>query len=177
MNGNRGKTGFSLTELLVVISVILLLVGIGVPAFREIMQSFESSGGVKSLINATLANARAMAVKKQAYVGVRFQKAYDPDIPGNPLKWPQYMTFIIHDPAIGAYGFRAVEGRRPLKLPAGVGVMDMKIVDRVFVSASSITLTDVPINADGLIDEPFELADTTTFSVVFSPAGVLWAER
>ncbi len=64
------------------------------------------------------------------------------------------MIFIVHDPDILAYGFRAVKGRKPMRLPANVGVMDFA-------------------GGDAEIDEEWELADATTFSIIFSKAGKL----
>ena len=66
--------GFSLSEMLVVISVIILLIGIGIPAARQITDSFESSAGLRNVISAALSNARAIATKNQKYAGLRFQQ-------------------------------------------------------------------------------------------------------
>ena len=118
----------TLTELLVVIAVMALLLGISVPTVQHLKDSFESSTGVRHLINAALSNARAIAVRHQAYAGVRFQE----DAEGNTC-----MIFIIHDPGYDpanapdplgtglANGFRAVTGRKPMRLPEDVGVCQL----------------------------------------------------
>ena len=173
MDRSRQKAGFTLTELLVSVAVIMVLVGIAVPTARHLRDAFESPQNIKGLIGAALSNARAMAVRDGRYVGVRFQRAYDPQNAGNPLMWPQYMVFITQDEAIGAYGFRALENRRPLRLPAGIGVMDMTVVNRVYVSPGNVNIPDDNIDIDTEIDDAYELADATTFSIVFSRAGKL----
>ncbi len=180
MRAKLRQSGVTLTELAVVIGVMALLLGVGLPAVRMVIDSFESGSSAKSMISAALASARALAAKESRYVGIRFQKAYNPDAaePLNPLTAPQYMIFIVHDPdrepaGTGlANGFRALEGAKPIRLPDSVGVMDLTLVQRT-VSGSAILFTDEPIDADGEIDTPEELRETTTFSVIFSPSGKL----
>ena len=178
-------TGFSLTEVLVVLAIAALLAGLGIPAAKEIFNTFESSAGVKSVINAALRNARAIAIKDGKYAGVRFQQ----DVDGR-----QYLIFVVNDPkpyvsdgdlAIDptltgtgiANGFRAIEGLKPIKLPKSVGLMDLRI--RLDYGDPAVS-TDEPIEDVSSVDESNlnidddeEVTDTTTFSIVFSPAGKL----
>jgi type II secretory pathway pseudopilin PulG len=171
-------SGFSLSELLVVISVMVLLIGIGIPAAKQITDSFESSAGLRSVISAALSNARAIAIKNQKYAGLRFQQ----DQNGRG-----YMIFIVHDPADSptakeidadpdvtgtglANGFRAVKGLKPIKLPANAGVMDLRVKTDYPPTPSTV---EEAIVADGYIDDPCEFNDTATFSIIFSPAGKL----
>jgi len=177
--------GFSLSELLVVISVIAVLIGIGVPTAKQISDSFESSAGVQNLISAALANARAIAVKEQKYAGLRFQQ---------DLNSKQYMIFIIHDPADEmsipeitaepdltgtglADGFRAARGLKPIKLPVNTGLMDLRIrLNLSNPTDPSDTSIEVPGDdnaSNANIDEYSEFNDTTTFSIIFSPSGKL----
>jgi hypothetical protein len=138
-------------------------VGLALPAVQALLDAFQSEGSVKSMINAALSSARAMAVNGQRYVGVRFQMACISDDVVNydglqgQLDAPQFMVFIVHDPELGrANAFRAVDGLDPIELPDTIGVMEA-----------------ATISADADIDEPAELADLTTFSLVFSPSGKL----
>lgn len=160
----RKTTGLTLIEMTLVIATMALLVGLAVPAVRSMMKSFQTESGVRSMIDAALSSARAMAMSNQRYVGVRFQKLCTSTDPLDPLKdvlnAPQYMIFIMHEEPkrIGglANGFRAVEGLAPIKLPDTMGVMDLSTV-----------------TSDATIDEQFELSDATTFSIVFAPSGKL----
>ncbi len=76
-------------------------------------------------------------------------------------------------------GFRAVEGLQPIKLPDNIGVMDLTIVTDRRTGTSyynEVRLDDPFLTAaqrDIYIDEVFELTDTTTFSIIFSPTGKL----
>ena len=160
-------------EMVVVIATIALLVGIGLPAIRALMNSFETQSGAKTLISTALASARAIAAKEQHYAGVRFQQ----DSAGN-----QYMIFIVQDPSIMAYGFRAVEGIKPIKLPDKVSVTDLTILIarnlRNPVNPTEVRLDDkknnlIDAEKDALIDEFREVTDITTFSIIFSPSGKL----
>ncbi len=160
----RKTTGLTLIEMTLVIGTMALLVGFAVPAVRSMMKSFQTESGVRSMIDAALSSARAMAMSNQTYVGVRFQKLCTSDDPLDPIKdvlnAPQYMIFIMHEEPkmIGglANGFRAVQGLDPIKLPDTMGVLDL-----------------TGIASDATIDELSELSDATTFSIVFAPSGKL----
>ncbi len=174
MRTRSKQSGLTLPELVVVIATIALLAGFGLPAIRALLNSFETQSGAKTLISTALASARAIAAKEHRYAGVRFQR----DLSGS-----QYMIFIVQEPKIMAYGFRAVEGVKPIKLPETVSVMDLTIVpDRnvqnpvnpqleIRIDDPSLLLTDA--QKDSWIDEPREVSDITTFSIIFSPAGKL----
>jgi len=187
MRTDKTKTGFTLVELLTVVSVILLLAVIGLPAARQVLDSFESSGSIRYLVSAALANARAIAAREQAYAGVRFQQ----DLAGN-----QYMIFIINDPASApsagdlaldptltgtdrVNGFRAVTGYKPMRLPTNVAVMDLIVrMDPCDVSSvEDRPIVDLDLNdsvSANLVDgRNIYLTDTTSFSIIFSPAGKL----
>jgi len=171
------QLGLSLIEMAVVIAVIALLVGLGLPAVRALLKSFETESGAKSMISSALATARAIAAKEQKYAGIRFQKAYQPE---GPLKASQYMVFIIYDANIpngvtGNLGCRAVKSLKPIKLSDSVGVMDLTIVtNRSYGSSySEIRIDDPILGGNDYINEDFELTDTTTFSILFSPSGKL----
>jgi prepilin-type N-terminal cleavage/methylation domain-containing protein len=157
----RTKHGLTLTEMIVVVSIIAVFTVLGLPAIRAFIRSVESEGGAKAMISASLASARAIAARQQHYAGVRFQNKYQQDGKGC-----QYMIFIVHDfDKTGlANGFRAVEGIAPIKLPDSVGVMDLKL--------GSID-PDQIVDGDSKINDDWEVADTTTFSIIFSPSGKL----
>jgi len=174
MRKRSKQSGLTLPELAVVIATIALLIGFALPAVRMLLNSFETQSGATTLISTALSSARAIAAKEHRYAGVRFQR----DLSGS-----QYMIFIVQDPTIMAYGFRAVEGVKPIKLPDSVAVMDLTIVpDRnesnpvnpqqeIRIDDPSLLITDA--DRDAAIDEPREISDMTTFSVIFSPAGKL----
>ena len=156
------QSGRTLAEMVVVIAAIVLLSGLGLPAIRSFLGSFESGAGARPVISAALASARAISAKEQKYAGIRFQKAYNRDAPLDPLKADQYMVFIIQDPNIGAYFFRAVEGFEPIKLPDLIGVMDYELINQTIISVPTWEPSS---------NHPVDLIDLTTFSIIFSPSG------
>jgi len=177
MRTDKPKSGFTLVELMTIIAVILVLATIGLPAVKQVLDSFESSVSVRHLISAALSNARAIAAREQAYAGLRFQQ----DLDGN-----QYMIFIVHDESATnlAYGFRAAVGHKPMKLPENVGLMDLKVrinngeesedaeeVNDRLIEDADLDDTE-PDNLDG-DGRNIYLTDTTSFSIVFSPSGKL----
>jgi prepilin-type N-terminal cleavage/methylation domain-containing protein len=149
----RTKHGLTLTEMVVVVSIVAVFTVLGLPAIRAFVRSVESGSSARAMISAALSSGRAIAAREQHYAGVRFQNKYQQDGKGC-----QYMIFIVHDfDKTGlANGFRAVEGIEPIKLPDSVGVMEV-------------------VNGDGDIDDnpSGEVMDKTTFSIIFSPSGKL----
>jgi prepilin-type N-terminal cleavage/methylation domain-containing protein len=169
------QKGMTLAEMTVVISIAALMVALTLPAANMLFNSFESESGAKSMINAALASARAIAIKEQRYAGIRFQKRFDPNNP-DPLNASQYMIFIVYDyDKTGlANGFRAVEGIQPIKLSDSIGVMDLTLVQRYYPPNRYVaTITESSINDNSLIDQMSEVGDTTAFSIIFSPSGKL----
>lgn len=142
------KTGFTLIEMIIVVAVVAILVGLGIPTVSSLFDSFESQGG-KALMNVALSSARAIAAKEQHYAGISFQGTN-----------PQYMTFIIHDfnntMGFYPYGFWLIENLQSIKLPKNIGVMDFNLLKN---------LTHEPSEKDILV--------LTTFSIIFSPSGKL----
>ena len=178
MKAKSRQSGLTLMETTIVVSIVALLTVFSLPAAQSLFDSMVIQGDAKVVISSALANARAIAAREQRYAGIRFQQTYPPI---DPLNASQYMTFIIHDPAMGAWFFRAVEGTEPIKLPDDIGVMDLTIAngrnEQNPVNSGAIRLDDRSVitvsQADGLIDNYFELTDATAFSIIFSPSGKL----
>lgn len=155
------KNGFSLIELIVALGIIAALAAIAIPSIKAMQKSFDSTGA-ESMIGAALSTARTIAIKEQKYAGVRFQKAYTPDNSSIP-DMPQYMIFIVKDYDTKHHMenlFRVVPGYKPIKLPANTNITDMHV-------------DDVNFAGDDKINDPCELTDATTFSILFSPVGKL----
>jgi Tfp pilus assembly protein FimT len=173
----KTKSGLTLIEMTVVIAAIVLLVSLALPAVRALVNSFESQSTATSMVGAALASARAIAAKNQRYAGIRFQKLSQTE---EPLSAAQYMIFVVQDPDMMAYAFRAVQGIQPIKLPDSIAVSDLTIVtERNSVNPTNSTEVRLDDSAlsyqqkDNLIDEFHELTDATTFSILFSPTGKL----
>jgi type II secretory pathway pseudopilin PulG len=144
----------TLTELVVVVAVLAVLLGISVPTAKKLMDSLEHSAGARSLINAALTSARAMAISQNTPVGIRFQQDKKDDF---------YMIFIIHDPDKTnlAQGFMAIPNRKPIKLPEDIGVLEGTL------RTEELQVADEQLNTD------LRFLDKQTFSIVFSEQGRL----
>ncbi len=151
------------------IAIIAVLLAVSIPAAKELSRSLEQSVGAGSMIDAALANARAIAIREQKYAGVRFQR----DAQGN-----SYLIFIVHDPAATglADGFRAVENKKPMPLPEAVGVISC----RVQYNYADDAITDVDLyvegknnlaTADSLLNSDIRMNDASTFSIIFNASG------
>ena len=178
----KQKAAFSLMELLVVITIVASLVALAIPAINAMQKSFNSTGA-EGMISAALSTARTLAISRGQYAGVRFQKVYDSA--GAP-KADQYMIFIIYDSnkkTNWVCGFVAVEGYKPIKLPANIGVID-KMVRNDYVLPANFCddikerpLVNTDLDDSGTNLDPSgnnrNITDTSAFSIVFSPAGKL----
>lgn len=165
------QPGLTLVEMLVVVGIMAALVGVGLPAVRALLRSFDSEDSVRTMIQTVLSSARAMALEQQRYIGVRFQE--DPN--GHT-----YMVLITEgvDSPVSATKFKAVGGIRPVRLPDAYGIMDLTVVRKRSLTsndfeevrlAESGTLDDA--QKDALLNQSKERTDMATFSVVFSPVG------
>ena len=65
----KRQTGFSITELMVVVAIVAILLSIGVPSFRYITNSYRMSAEVNSLLG-DLQYARAEAIREGQTVTV-----------------------------------------------------------------------------------------------------------
>lgn len=169
------RRGITLVEMLVVISIAIILMGLGFPAIRALHNSFGSTGTTQAIISAALNSARGIALKNQTYAGVRFQRKYQ------EAEGPQYVIFIIQDPTLRYRVkispteteerpcFRAVEGLNPIKLPVATGVVGINASD---LNVSDLDFGITPGNIP-TIEDNFWLRNISTFSIIFSPTGHL----
>ena len=145
----RAQNGFTLVEMLVVLTIMTLLFAAGAPAIKALQNAFSSTGSVATMVKAVLASARARAMRDQRYVGVRFQE----DLEGH-----QYMVFVQHDyDETGlARGVRAIEGMRAIKLPDRFCVLDL-IVRTNHDDATDDN--DEAVRPDDLLDSGANIVD------------------
>ncbi len=179
MTQRAKKSGLTLTELIVTMSIVAVIAGIGLPAANQLQKSFESSSRLHDVVAAALSNARASALARGIYTGIRFQQ----DARGD-----QYMIFIEQDnnvkPGIvGNRGFRAMQGRNPIRLPKRGTMMDMRLkADYSVVDPYTTEISLLPLYSpvaltdaarDNYLQQQEVLLDLQTFSIIFTPAGKL----
>jgi type II secretory pathway pseudopilin PulG len=148
---NRPR-GFTIIELLVVISIIIIAVVAILPAFGRLIESQNYAASVNS-VTATLGSARARAVERGRRVGVAF--LWD-------AKEERYSLMVVEQlqgqesgsltnqptgRGLGAYAdvFFPVKGAAPVELPKGVGVFGLSSLLPVG-SAATTPITDIPVD-------------------------------
>ncbi len=119
MKYRRKKAALTLVEMIVVIAVVALLAGLSLPAVKALYNSMLDAGSARTMINAALSTARAIALKEQRYAGIRFQYPLSNEA-------SQYMIYIIQDKeyTIDVDDFRLVKGYNPTKLPENIFIED-----------------------------------------------------
>lgn len=153
-------SGFTLVELLVVISLIILVSGIALPSISKIFTSGADTQAF-SMLAAQIAMARGQALKYQTYAGIHVQMA---DTSARPDSENTCYTAIImgydhdNDPYTSPR-FRLAEGHQPIALPGSIaaGGLDYRFMGANVSNAYSVT----DDNRD----------DFTSFSVVFDDQG------
>jgi uncharacterized protein (TIGR02596 family) len=80
--------GFSLVELLVVISVIAIIAGFAVPAVTTMIRGSSLTQGSQAITD-QIVLARQLALSRNRSMEVRFYKYADPETPGEDVKDPK----------------------------------------------------------------------------------------
>jgi len=160
MTGKRKNRGFSLVEMLVVVSIIVLMLSLAMPNAAVLIRS-QKLNSAENMIRSALAQARAHAAVNQRYAGVRFE--FDRT---GWQKGRQYLV-LIENYLLATNEFVAVANVKPLIMPDGLGAVSGEVN-----STNGNTYLENPtylIN-DGNIN-PYCMNGATTFSIVFSPSG------
>jgi|GEM_PF-3137123 len=158
MANSRKNRGFSLVEMLVVVSIIVLMLSLAMPNAAVLIRS-QKLNSAENMIRSALAQARAHAAVNQRYAGVRFE--FDRT---GWQKGRQYLVLIENQP-VATNEFVAVPNVKPLIMPDGLGAISGDINgDAYLYDYNPVT------NPDG-IPLPNCINGATTFSIIFSPSG------
>lgn len=111
----NSEFGFSLTELLVVIAVLLFLVTLSVPLISSVMRSSSLNAAGTELVQA-LTEAQQQAANFNTTVVVEFIRHRDPDSSERGFYTYRLIQFAEDGSRVGFGGFR--------KLPAGMVITD-----------------------------------------------------
>jgi prepilin-type N-terminal cleavage/methylation domain-containing protein len=163
MNEKQRQSGFTLIEMLVVVSIMAVLMALVLPNTMGIIRSHRATA-TKNLIKNALAQAQAHAAVTQKYAGVRFQQS---------ASGRQYIVLI--------------ESNSNVKIiaPSSAPWKPYQLIDR-FVAVDNAKATAMPtgfVAMQGDIIDDFDLDDNvklwekTTFSIIFSPTGQLVTKR
>ncbi len=120
--GCRGRGGFTLVELLVVMGVILVLVVMTLPAFRAIQKSGRLAGAINAVTN-TLSTARAQAVREGRDVAVMFRFDTRRQVCSMEVLRMEGVVYDAGNGMTAASVFVPILGQAPIDLPRGAGVL------------------------------------------------------
>jgi prepilin-type N-terminal cleavage/methylation domain-containing protein len=153
----RSGEGFTLVELLVVVTIIALLVGTVAPSLAGLFTSGSDSQAY-NLIAAQLAAARAMAIQEHTFAGLHVQLA-DESLRPELLNDCFAAVVIDPDPANPGH-FVVADGFTPQRVP---GTMAFGQVDNYYVTQGKFDEQRVNTEFDKF----------TSFTILFSATGRL----
>jgi uncharacterized protein (TIGR02596 family) len=157
MNGPRA---FSLIELLVVISVIIIMASFTAPSIASVLRGNEMNRAEQLLVQ-QLASARQTAIARNRRVEVRFYSLINPDAPGASKAFCAMQTFLIDE------NNRATALGRVSKLPVTV------LMNEAAANSSLLSVADKQWDAttDPQISLPGVGTAYTTKTFQFRPDG------
>jgi uncharacterized protein (TIGR02596 family) len=82
------QSAFSLIELIIVISVIVIIAAFTIPAMNTVLKGSQLSQGAGTLVG-QLNIARQQALSRNRQIEVRFYRYADPEIPGEDVSKPE----------------------------------------------------------------------------------------
>lgn len=151
---NRRRSAFSLVELLIVVAIIGIIAGFGVPALQGVLRG-SSLNQAASQLTDTLSLARQYSISKNRIVEVRFYRFGDPEQPGEKNTDPStgqfraFQFFEINDTGIiipaGKYQ-RLPDTIIMNSGPSGVGTLSSLLstsLNRIVLSTSPSFRKDV----------------------------------
>ena len=153
--------GFTLVELLMTFTIILLVIGIAVPSAVELFSSGAESQAY-NVLAAQLIAARALAIRSATYAGVHVQIAA---LNTGQAEGKCYVAVVWDDPSPATPGheFTLAEDFLPRQLPGGLAFGE---ISSTYVNPASGVYSNTLSSAAGM--EGF-----TTFTIVFSPTGAV----
>ncbi len=145
------RPAFTLVELIVTISIIALLAATALPTISGLFNAGADKQAY-NIIAAQITAARALAIVEGTYAGVHVQIA-DRD----ELENICYAAVVIYDDSTSVNAFVLADGFTPQRMPGNIAFGELR---SPFVDVDAYQNLN-----DG------DLADFTTFTIVFSPAG------
>ncbi len=154
----RQTRGFTLVELMVVVSVIIIAAGIALPTVVQLVTAGAEEQAY-NVLSAQLTSARALAIRQGTYAGVHVQPADSQRVEDGELPNRVYTAVVVFDRESGR--FDVADGFDPRPLPGRIAFG--KITDR-FVAGG-----DYRTGAFGTND----IDEFITLTFVFSPDGAV----
>ncbi len=153
-SAERNRRGFTLIELIVVITIIVLAASIALPTAINLFSAGADSQAY-NIIAAQLARARAIAIRDNTYAGLHIQKSDNPDMELDAF----YSAVVTYNSS--AANFDLADGTKPRKLPGSIAFGQLNDSGSTAFVSGGTYQTNVSSNMDNF----------TTFTIVFGPSG------
>ena len=151
------RTAFTLVEMLVVVSIIVLILAVAIPSIAGLFTA-GADAQAYNIIAAQLSSARALAIQRQTYAGVHVQFAA-PSL--TKLTNACFTAVVWDDPATTVVDFRPAPGFFPKRMTGGMTLG--QISNNFYDNINNVYRLDVATNTYGFC----------SFTVVFTPTGQL----
>lgn len=151
------QAGFTLVELTVVLSLLLLLAGVALPSIVELF-SAGSAAQAYNLFDGQIKSARAHAIGTGNYTGVHVQMAT-----GTERGGMCYTAVVEYNWDAAKLNFGMAGGFMPHRMPGNIAVGELS---EDFLDGSEFE--EIP---DGTADVQGSFEDMTTFTIAFAPNG------
>ena len=138
--GRKARRGFTLTEILIVIALIVLVIALAIPAFSFITGSRSVDAG-ENLVSAMMGRARAEAIRNQRVAGVAFFREKSTDRATMALVVPASLRGAQSPEAAGLEQYK---GWKQYQEPPDLTNPTASPVVRYYVGDVVIALVDVP---------------------------------
>lgn len=144
--GKARHRGFSLVEMLVVLSVIALVTAATAPTFFSMMKANRLSAAGEDIVN-RISLAQQMAVSRNQEVDLRFYAYEDPETPGSSAL---YRSMLVVAPTADPNAPPAVAGQAPAAkilseisfIKNGIVVADTATLSPIFSEQSRVSNPD-----------------------------------
>ncbi len=154
------KSGFTIIEMLVVISIIILMLAIVTPSIPGMISSQNMSSS-QNIITTALSQAQAYAASHHKKAGLRIQQT----------KEGRQHIVLIEKTGGNIYEYNAIPNAKTITFPKGICLISMDVDSDKLANDKERNgyLMDFSNSGNGF----FCLENAQTFSLIFSPNGQL----
>ncbi len=165
-NAGRARRGYTIIELLVVITIIVVLAGVALPNIVA-MFSAGAQSAAYNMLAAQITAARACAIQNGTFAALHIQMSITNDPKINP---GCYVAVMLYDRTNGNFGL--AEGYTPRRMPGTMAIGEIRVDPNTAGGTPGyfvIPGSTMPAAYQNLTN--VDLDDFREMTIVFSPTG------